>query len=473
MQETTTIKLEGVVFSNSSFNKAKMQVFARRFNVELDINNKPIQITGTWHAISQFREVLRTEISELCSNSASKAAVLLVEANENDITHSVANSTKGRLNVSSFSPDVLFLMQKCGVYQNDHLTYDTKGGCVIIECPADDEAASVIAEEFQSEYRQLMMSQKLKEYTFPILNISSNQQIEKLVSQFNADFNQSIFTYNEETKVIKCLSMSARQFNHIKAKVTELLQQSEPAAVNPTSKFTNSSEADTPSSMSITVTGGRKITLKHADIVEEAVDAIVNAANDKLQHAGGVALAINKASQGVVQVLSNAIIQKYNYIATGAAVHTAAGGALKCKYVIHTVGPEQRVHRNQTEHLLWSACISTLQVAEKLSVSSIAIPPISSGVFGVPKDVVAKTIVQAVCTYHVHTEGILQDVRIVIIDKETYLAFKPFFTNAKVVFDGNAVVTQPQSSALPHNLQQSHSKGKEMHTDGLCINFYI
>ena len=213
--------------------------------------------------------------------------------------------------------------------------------------------------------------------------------------------------------------------------------------------------------MSITFTAGRKVTLKHANIVEEAVDGIVNAANDKLQHIGGVALAINKASQGVVQVLSNTIIKKCNFIATGTAVHTAAGGALKCKYVIHTVGPEQRVHGNQTEHLLWAACINTLQLAEKLSVSSIAIPPISSGVFGVPKDVVAKTIIQAVCTYHVHTEGILQDIRIVIIDKETYLAFKPFFTNARVLFDGNP---PPQSSALS---QQSHSfhKGKEMCND--------
>ena len=465
MHEKTTIKLEGAVFSNVSFNKAKMQVFARRFNVELDINSKPIQITGTWHAISEFRKVLRTEISELCSNSTSKAGFSVVEISENDITRSAENSTKGKLYVSSLSPDVLFLMQKCGVYQNDHLTYDPKGGCVIIECPGDDETASTIAEEFQTEYRQLMMSQKLKEYTFPVLNISSNQQIEKLVSQFNANFNQSVFTYNEETKVIKCVSMTAHQLNNIKTKVTELLQQSEPAVVNPTSKVTNSSEADTQTSMSITFTGGRKVTLKHANIVEEAVDAIVNAANDKLQHIGGVALAINKESQGVVQVLSNDIIQKHNFIATGTAVHTAAGGALKCKYIIHTVGPEQRVHRNHTEHLLQTACISTLQLAEKLYVSSIAIPPISSGAFGVPKDVVAKIIIQAVCTYHVHTEGILQDIRIVIIDKETYLAFKPFFTNAKVMFDGN---THPQSSALPHTLQQSHSfpgKGKEAYTD--------
>ena len=466
MQETTTIKLQGVVFSNAFFNKDKIETLAHRKNIILDLDSKSMQITGTWHAIVEFRKRLHEEIFNVCKSFSAP-----VEINENGSSQGVVSPAKGRIDVPFLSADVLSLMQKCGVYQNSCLKYDTEGGCVIINCPGDDEAASTIAEEFQTQYRELMMSKKLKECNFPIQSTNSDHQIDKLVSQFNSDFNQSFFKYNKETKVIKCVSMSARQLNHIKAKVTELLQPLPAPAVNHTSSFIG----DESTSMSITFAGGKKLTLKQANIVEEAVDAIVNASNENLQHIGGVALAINKASKGMVQSLSNAIIHQRKNIPTGTAVHTGAGGALKCKYVIHTVGPEQSIHGHQTEHLLWSACNSTLQLAEKLGVTSLAIPPISSGLFGVPKDIVAKTIIQTVCNYHVHTEGILQDVRIVIIDKETYLAFMPTFTSQKVILDSNKVVPQLQSSILPHTLQQSYSfsgKSKEIHRKLLHLCTY-
>ena len=51
------------------------------------------------------------------------------------------------------------------------------------------------------------------------------------------------------------------------------------------------------------------------------------------------------------------------------------------------------------------ACMNTLQLAEKIGVTSLAISPISSGIFGVPKDVVAKTIISVVCQYPCHPGG--------------------------------------------------------------------
>ena len=340
-------------------------------------------------------------------------------------------------------------MKKCGLYQNDHLTYDIEGGGVTVECP-DDETATTIAEEFQTQYRQLMMGGKLKEHSFPIPGTFNKQQVDELVSQSNNDYSQSIFKHDSEGKIIKCLSMSSRQLNNIKSKVKELLLQPMAAVTTlPTQTSLSATGADTPTNMSLSLPGGRRVTLKQADITEEVVDAIVNPANDKLSHVGGVALAINKASNGAVQQQSTAITQQYGLLQVGHAVYTGAGGALKCKYVIHTVGPQQYEHKEKSQDLLWMACMSTLQLAEKLGVTSLAIPAISSGIFGVPKDVVAKTIISAVCQYPCHPDGLLSDVRIVIIDDPTFEAFKPFFIDARA---NGTFVTHRQGSSSPHTL---------------------
>jgi len=130
------------------------------------------------------------------------------------------------------------------------------------------EAASTIADAFQAKYRQIMVGGKLREFSFPILNVSKRQQVDGLVTQFNNDYPQSVFRFDEKNKVIKCLSMNARQLNHVKVKVKELLEKPDVTTVSNT-------VADTSTSMSMTLPGGRRITLKQANIVEEAVDVIV------------------------------------------------------------------------------------------------------------------------------------------------------------------------------------------------------
>ena len=332
----------------------------------------------------------------------------------------------GHIHLTSLSNDVLSLMQKCGVYKNDHLRYDTKSGCVMIECSGDDKAASTIAEEFQIEYRQLMMGGKLMEHSFVVPATHSSQQIEEIVSQLNTDYSQSIFKYDEEGKMVKCLSMNARQLSHIKTKMKESLNTQ--GAIKPTIASQPSMNA---TSLSLTLSGGRRVTLKQANIVEEEVDVIVNAANDRLVHGAVVAAAINKASQGIVQKLSSELFNTNGSIPTGQVVYTKAGGDLKCKYVIHAVGPEQYKHKGQSQQLLWNCCINALQLAENLRAESIAFSPISSGLFGLPKETVAEVLINAVCGYQTQSTALLKDVRIIIIDKETFEAFVPFFDSKR------------------------------------------
>ena len=428
--------MRGEIVKDISFN---IQASAEDFNVECKITGNELQATGTWNAINKFRCKLKDEMQQFLKSTKTQLSLKCQNASK---------VAKGVKQVSMLSGDVLALMQKCGVFVNDYLTYNLRYGSVTIECPGDDETATSIAEEFQTQYSQLMMGGKLKEHSFPIPSTYNAHQIIELVSQCNDDHSQSIFKHDQANNVIKCLSMNARQLSHIKGKLKELFLQPQAAQ--------ESSKADTPTRMSLLLAGGRKVTLKQADITQEVVDAIVNAANDRLVHGGGVALAINKASNGAVQQQSTLITQQYGLVKVGHAVYTGAGGALKCKYVIHTVGPQQHEHKEKSQELLWMACINTLQLAEKLGVTSLAIPPISSGIFGVPKNVVAKTIINAVCQYPCHPGGLLTDVHIVIVNDSTFKTFKPFFIEARASI---TVLDKPQNGhLLPTNhLQHSQS----------------
>jgi O-acetyl-ADP-ribose deacetylase len=75
------------------------------------------------------------------------------------------------------------------------------------------------------------------------------------------------------------------------------------------------------------------------DICLDHSDAIVNAANEQLNHGGGIAAAISRAAGPIVQQESDAWVQKNGLAITGLkAAHTSAGN-LPCKHVIHVAGP--------------------------------------------------------------------------------------------------------------------------------------
>ena len=173
-----------------------------------------------------------------------------------------------------------------------------------------------------------------------------------------------------------------------------------------------------------------KLSLYKGDITDEAVDAIVNAANERLQHGAGVAGAIVRKGGRQIQEESNRFIKQYGTLNAGGAVYTS-GGSLSCRYVIHTVGPEWYRHgKDMSRSLLWQACRESLALAVKLNLSSIALTAISSGIFGVPKDTCAEVMFFAMEEFS-SSEGAkfstLRDVRIVIIDELTLSVFQEEF----------------------------------------------
>ena len=119
------------------------------------------------------------------------------------------------------------------------------------------------------------------------------------------------------------------------------------------------------------------------DITRMRVDAIVNAANERLLMGGGVCGAVFAAAGA--EALTKAC-EKIGFCETGRAVITR-GFALPAKYVIHAVGPVWRGGAEGERELLASCYDSALTLAQRHGCKSIAFPLISSGIYGFPKDV--------------------------------------------------------------------------------------
>ena len=162
----------------------------------------------------------------------------------------------------------------------------------------------------------------------------------------------------------------------------------------------------------LTRADGRTLRIIEGDITEEAVDAVVNAANEMLAHGGGVAAAIARAGGDAVTDESRRWVQQHGHVPTGEAAITR-GGNLPARYVIHAVGPVWDGGTIGEEALLSGAIQSALRLADEHRLKSIAIPAISTGIFGYPKPLAIPTILQAILWYlDDHPGSSLQDVRI-------------------------------------------------------------
>uniref|UniRef100_A0A667WN24 Macro domain-containing protein n=1 Tax=Myripristis murdjan TaxID=586833 RepID=A0A667WN24_9TELE len=135
-----------------------------------------------------------------------------------------------------------------------------------------------------------------------------------------------------------------------------------------------------------------KVLVCQGDITKEHADALVNAANEDLDHVGGVAAALSHAGGPQVQEESSALVKQVGKIPTGDAVVTT-GGNLNCYKLLHAVGPVQGRAGGRERELLEKAVCSALNLAEMMEFQSIAIPCISSGTYGVPIRVCTEAIV--------------------------------------------------------------------------------
>ncbi|KAF3697770.1 Poly [ADP-ribose] polymerase 14 [Channa argus] len=131
------------------------------------------------------------------------------------------------------------------------------------------------------------------------------------------------------------------------------------------------------------------------DITKQEADALVNAANEDLDHCGGVAAALSKAGGPEVQEESKALVKQTGKVAIGDVVVTT-GGKLSCRKLLHAVGPVGGNSGGREKLLLEKTVKSALDLAEMMEFNSIAMPCIGSGASGVPVTVCAEAIATAV-----------------------------------------------------------------------------
>ncbi len=164
-----------------------------------------------------------------------------------------------------------------------------------------------------------------------------------------------------------------------------------------------------------------RITAVQGDLTTQQVDAIVNAANEHLSHGGGVAAAIVRAGGTVIQDESDAWIDEHGPLSPGVAAVTSAG-AMPARWVVHVAGPRYRGDPEDPARLAL-AVGTALDAAAAAGARTVALPAISSGIFGYPLGEATAVIADAARNWCAEHPEALAEVRLIGWDAATTTAF--------------------------------------------------
>ncbi len=161
-----------------------------------------------------------------------------------------------------------------------------------------------------------------------------------------------------------------------------------------------------------------EITVVAGDIVDQHVDAVVNAANSGLLGGGGVDGAILRAGGRAQMEARRRLVERIGSLPTGQAAWTEAG-AMAARWVIHVVGPVHSRSEDRTP-LLASCYREALRVADELAARTVAFPAVSAGIYGWPIDHAADVAVTTVAA----TETAVEEVRFVLFTADVLSEFR-------------------------------------------------
>ena len=164
--------------------------------------------------------------------------------------------------------------------------------------------------------------------------------------------------------------------------------------------------------------GSTTLELVEGDITRQQVDAIVNAANDRLAGGGGVDGAIHAA--GGPDIMAEC--REIGGCPTGQAVVTTAG-RLAAKKVIHTVGPIYRDGAHGEAEQLASAYRSSLRLADEHGLETVAVPSLSTGAYGYPMEQAARVALRTALDF-LGTRPRVKLIRFVLFGAEAFDAYR-------------------------------------------------
>jgi putative ATPase len=164
------------------------------------------------------------------------------------------------------------------------------------------------------------------------------------------------------------------------------------------------------------------LTVVEGDLTAQRVDAVVNAANEMLQHGGGVAAAIVKAGGAEIQAESDRWVIRHGPLRLGQAAITGAG-SMHAKWIVHVVGPRYREGKDNAGSLS-RAVMAALDAAAEVGAVTIAMPAISAGIFGYPRPDACQVIVKACRQWDDANRGVLTEIRLVGYDQASAADFR-------------------------------------------------
>ena len=405
------------------------------------------------------------------------------EGGSNEAAATGSDSAGDGRTFTGLSKDVLLLMPKVREDCSKNMEFFPEEGKVIILASSEEEQEQCIT-QFCNMYQEIIKNRQLKSGSLEIPPSFQIENIFDLLEEFDGKYNLCHFSCDKKARVVKIISMSSRQFDQAKKLITDRLagekweektgkKKEEKEGGGKPGKGAMGFKISTKpgSSEVLSINKGRKLTVKRSNIVEEDVDVIVNAANSRLDHGAGVAGALNKASRGELQRASDTYVRNYGQIPVGGAAVTSAGGKLKCKRVIHAVGPMASSQMNDLacSQLIYQAITNSLIEAEKMRAASISFPPLSTGIYAVNKSLAADDIFQAILKYHYTNNSILKDIRIIILDEDTYSVFAQHLLAIKFnpPIHTETSFKSPGADTHGNNVSQSNSSSSHgSHTPG-------
>lgn len=156
---------------------------------------------------------------------------------------------------------------------------------------------------------------------------------------------------------------------------------------------------DVKTSTKVQLPCGVTISVVQGDITQIPADIIVNAANSRMDHIGGLARVIVDKGGKSIQDECYSILKARGGQLNDGDVLVSNGGRLPCKAIIHAVGPMYKGGKSGEEDCLHDTVVKCLETASSASHSSIAIPAICTGIFHYPPAEATLVILDAIKTY--------------------------------------------------------------------------
>lgn len=175
------------------------------------------------------------------------------------------------------------------------------------------------------------------------------------------------------------------------------------------------------------------------DITKIKCDAIVNPTNRHMEPGGGADLAVHEAAGPELYEYC----QKLGGCPVGTAVITPAF-KLPCKFIIHTAGPDWYRAENPRE-LLVSCCKNCLRLAAENGCESLAIPLISSGAYGYPKDEVIRIETSVISEFLTEHEMMIY---LLVFDKKAYEIGRKLFCDITAYIDDNYIAAHCENAVI-------------------------